>query len=494
MNVARLEKASGDAGIDTRLIGEITETAHRVVRELGLDLNDTTSEELYHALNASVRRNDMSIRDLYADTAFVLINLGAGPISLNMHDIIENAHHELPFEKRSVAHAQRKLRMELVRRYAEHDRTHESFVHSLASEVDVHRHDDAHYVDLGALSMQTESNEPHDGRPYILAIGDIFTDAFIQLNENEARVTKDENNVEWLSVQFGAKMPYDNVEMARSVGPSPNAAVSMSRLGINAGLTAFLGDDEVGKESLVYLATQGVDTSTIQPEAGAKSSYWYVLRYGADRTMLVKNEDYAYKWNPPVKVPDWVYLSQISPSAWGLHEELLGYLEAHPDTKLVFQPGTSHFRWGTEKMGAIYKRAYVTVMNREEAMDVTGKPYDSIKVLADALHALGPKIVVITDGPKGSYASYDGKVVTIPNFPDPAPPYERTGAGDAFASTIVAALALGETMETALTWAPVNSAYVVQKLGAQAGLQTREQILDHLKTAPETYKVTEFHD
>jgi sugar/nucleoside kinase (ribokinase family) len=132
-------------------------------------------------------------------------------------------------------------------------------------------------------------------------------------------------------------------------------------------------------------------------------------------------------------------------------------------------------------------------MNREEAVDVTGASYDSLKDLADALHTLGPKIVVITDGPNGSYASYDGKLVSIPNYPDPAPPLDRTGAGDAFASTIVAALAHGESIETALTWAPINSMNVVQHLGAQAGLLKREDIDHYLASAPEDYRAKEIN-
>jgi ribokinase len=100
---------------------------------------------------------------------------------------------------------------------------------------------------------------------------------------------------------------------------------------------------------------------------------------------------------------------------------------------------------------------------------------------------------VITDGPNGSYASYDGKLVSIPNYPDPAAPLDRTGAGDAFASTIVAALALGETIETALTWAPINSMSVVQKLGAQAGLLRRDEVQKYLAEAPEFYHAKEIN-
>lgn len=485
MNVARLEKATGDAGIDVRLIGDIADRANRTMRELGLDPSNTTAHELYMALNAILRQDENRARQLFAGTSYVLANLGSGPISLNILDIVENSHHHLPYEQRSVSHAQRKLRAELVRRYAEHERTHTDTVHTLAREIGMLLDEDEHYPDIVIENTEEEAVD----RPYVLAIGDIFSDAFIALNKDEAKVTKDEEGVEWLSVKFGQKMPYDYVDIVQSVGPSPNAAVSMSRLGVRAGLMAYLGDDETGKQSLKYLAEQRVDTSTIIPEKGVRSSYWYVLRYGADRTMLVKNEEFHYQWNEPSDVPEWIYLSQISPNSWEVHEKLLEYLSSHPEVKLAFQPGTSHLRWGVEKLRDIYRRSHIVIMNREEAVDVTGASYDSIRDIAIALHDLGPHIVVITDGPNGSYASYDYKLVTIPNYPDPAPPVERTGAGDAFASTIVGALALGETMDTALLWAPINSAYVVQQIGAQKGLLTYDELQSRLSEAPEWYKV-----
>jgi ribokinase len=256
---------------------------------------------------------------------------------------------------------------------------------------------------------------------------------------------------------------------------------------------AFLGNDQPGKDYLKYIHQEGVDTSTMVAHENMKSNYYYVLRYGADRTILVKNEEYDYVWVAPEKTPDWIYLSLLSEASWQLHEDMLAYLDVHPDTKLAFQPGTFHFKWGVEKLSRVYARSYIVVMNREEAVDVTGESYDSLKQLARALHALGPKVVVITDGPNGSFASYDGKLVSIPNYPDPAPPLDRTGAGDAFASTIVAALARGESIETALTWAPINSMSVVQKLGAQAGLLKLSDINQYLQTAPEYYHPEELN-
>ena len=105
------------------------------------------------------------------------------------------------------------------------------------------------------------------------------------------------------------------------------------------------------------------------------------------------------------------------------------------------------------------------------------------------LHDLGPKIICLTDGPNGAYA-YDGTDAWfVPAYPDPKPPVERTGAGDAFASTVTTALVMGKSLEEALLWGPVNSMNVVQHIGAQKGLLTQAELESWLNKAPGDYKV-----
>lgn len=489
MNIALLERAAGNVGIDVHLIGEITDKANSILRELGLDPADTRGNELYLALNALVRQDESRARQLLGESSYILSNFGTGPISFNFLDVVENVHHDLPYEKRIVAHAQRRLRAELVRRYADHERTHNEMVHSLAREVGVLVDDDARYPDVEIKQKEEDTmNEP-----YILAIGDIFTDAFITLGDDAAKIIK-EGDTEWLAVPFGRKPPYERVDIVKSVGPSPNVAVSIARLGYRAGLMAWVGGDDTGREGLAYLKEQNVSTEPMIVEEDKATSYWYVLVYKADRTMLVKSEKYRYEWRDPATKPDWIYLAYLGEDSWPLHEGLLDYLNRNPDVKLAVQPGTFQFKWGTEKMANLYRRSNIVLMNREEAMDVTGLPYDSIKNLAHGLHDLGPEIVVITDGPNGSYASKDGRVLTIPNYPDPQPPFERTGAGDAFSSTFVAAIAAGETLETALAWSPINSMNVVQHTGAQKGLLSKDDILKYLAEAPDWYVVKEIEE
>ncbi|HET7629937.1 MAG TPA: carbohydrate kinase family protein, partial [Candidatus Saccharimonadales bacterium] len=156
------------------------------------------------------------------------------------------------------------------------------------------------------------------------------------------------------------------------------------------------------------------------------------------------------------------------------------------------QPGTFQLEAGVERLKRLYQRTEVLILNREEAVLVTGGNYDDLHDLINRLHGIGAKTVVITDGPAGAYASDGQNRLKMAPYPDPAPPYERTGAGDAFASTFVAALIKGNTIEGALQWAPINSMNVVQNVGAQKGLLTEDQLEELLKKAPEWYKPERF--
>lgn len=119
-----LEKSTGNSGVDIRLIADIFEKSHFVLRRLGLDTKDTTARELYNALLSTAKRDDLE--SLLLETDYVLTQLDGKVISFNLVDVIENSHHQIPFEKQSTVHGQRCLAGELIMRYIEHARTHEA--------------------------------------------------------------------------------------------------------------------------------------------------------------------------------------------------------------------------------------------------------------------------------------------------------------------------------------------------------------------------------
>jgi ribokinase len=327
------------------------------------------------------------------------------------------------------------------------------------------------------------------GQIDILSIGDVVTDAFIKLLDDQAQVQEDDDGNQYLIMPFATKLPFDHVEVVNAVGNAANAAVSFARLGLNTGFVTNVGGDQAGRDIITALDKEDVDTRFVRVNPRTKTNYHYVLWYKEERTILIKHEEYKYRW-PHIahdETPRWVYFSSISEHALEYHDQVADWLDKNPGVRLAFQPGTFQMHAGAERLRRIYQRTEILILNREEAVLVGGGKHEDINDLFDHLHALGPHQVVITDGPDGAYASDGQNRYSMPLYPDPAPPLERTGAGDAFASTLVAALVKGMSLEEAMRWAPINSMSVVQHVGAQAGLLKERQLLEWLHHAPKNY-------
>jgi ribokinase len=333
----------------------------------------------------------------------------------------------------------------------------------------------------------------HGGQLDVISVGDVVTDDFIRLIDDQAHVYSNEYG-KWLAMQFGTKLPFDHREVIEGVGNAANAAVAFARLGLNSSFVTNVGDDQYGRSMISALGKNDVDTRFVRVNPHKTSNYHFVLWYKEERTILIKHEEYDYHWPHlrPNETPRWMYFSSISEHAIPYHDQVSDWLDFNPEVKLAFQPGTFQMAAGTERLKRIYQRTEILILNREEAAAVGGGNHNDMHDLINHLHTLGPKIVIVTDGPAGAYAS-DGNVrLRMPIYPDIAPPYERTGAGDAFASTLVAALIKGNTLEGALQWAPINSMSVCQKVGAQAGLLNEHQLDEYLKHAPEWYHPERF--
>jgi hypothetical protein len=133
--IKALEKSTGNAGIDVRLIADLIENGHKCMRQLGLDPADTEGRELYHSLMASVKSG--KAEDMLKDFDYVLIRLGNKIISFNLIDIIENSHHQLPYEDQTYTHGRKALRGELVSRYINHCRTHDKTTREIAASMGI---------------------------------------------------------------------------------------------------------------------------------------------------------------------------------------------------------------------------------------------------------------------------------------------------------------------------------------------------------------------
>ncbi len=321
-----------------------------------------------------------------------------------------------------------------------------------------------------------------------IAIGDTAVDEFIRLKD--ASVNCDINTEACtISMKWGDKLPYEFSVLVSGVGNAANAAVAAARLGLASGFVSNVGRDRYGEEILEAFKRESVDARYVAVNETLTTNHHYVLWYESERTILIKHEAYPYVIPEGFEPPKWIYLSSAGEKSEEFHLALAEWLAEHRETKLAFQPGTFQMQMGKERLKRLYEHTELVAVNKQEAERILGVSETDVKKLLAGLRAIGPKIAVITDGPKGSYASDGERVLFIPMYPDPKPPYERTGAGDACTSTIVAALALGKSLDEAMLWGPVNSMAVVQEIGAQKGLLSREALEKYLAEAPSDYHV-----
>lgn len=326
-----------------------------------------------------------------------------------------------------------------------------------------------------------------------VAVGDTTTDAFIKLKTNSPKRVHTElepDDTTELCFAFGDKIEYDQVDIIHGVGNSGNAAVAAGRLGLATALVTDMGHDERADAAIAGWEQDNVDTTYVRKHSEYPTHYHFVLRFGAERTILIKHQPWPYTVPHFPTPPKWLYFSSVGEHGEQYHHDLASYCRDN-GVRLAFQPGTFQIHLAAEgKIPDVLQTSSLFFCNKEEAQRILQTAEDDIITLLGGMRALGPQVVVITDGPRGAYAQDTQATWQVPMYPDPAPPVDRTGAGDAFASTVTAMLAAGLSLPDALIRGPINSMSVVQGVGAQAGLLSRSVLEEYLAKAPTSYTMT----
>ncbi len=283
-------------------------------------------------------------------------------------------------------------------------------------------------------------------------------------------------------VALGAKIDVDQVVLSTG-GGATNAAVTFANLGFATGIVSRIGLDEPGDDVLRDLARYKVDTAMIKRIKGGQTAYSTLLTAtNGERTVLVHRGVSAefVLADVPFKTlsAKWYYVSSLSGNV-----ALLAKIIAHAKktgAKIAVNPGGGELLKAAE-LRPLLKDVDVLFVNLEEAQKLTGLLTKDGKELASKL-STDKTLAVVTDGPRGAYASlgkvrYSARNRNVPSI-------SRTGAGDAFGSGVVAALAKGLTVDDALKIGTLNAESVIQHIGAKAGIITKwpaKKLLDEIR-------------
>lgn len=316
----------------------------------------------------------------------------------------------------------------------------------------------------------------------LVSIGDPTIDTFLKIHEAHLALQVDPHHTQ-LCIDYADKIPVDEYHRL-AAGGCVNVAVSTARLGVGTAVYGMVGADPEGEAVRVALEAEGVDTRLlgVDPERGTNASTAVVFR--GERTIFVWHQPRRYRL-PPLPPAGWIYLASVGPpgpDVTRLHEDVCAEVD-RTGARLAFSPGTHQLRMGAGALAGVLSRSAVLLLNRHEAAGLTGCPEGSVEQLMAALLALGPRMAVVTDGPRGSYAS-DGAGVLRAGILD-APVVDRTGAGDAYSSALVTALLLGRPLGEAMAWGTVQASRVVGVFGATPGLLRLEDLRGEVVAHPE---------
>ena len=307
----------------------------------------------------------------------------------------------------------------------------------------------------------------------VICVGNAKIDSFLTLHEanNHLRLMEETNE---LCIKFGEKITVDKTEILLG-GNAANVAVGVSRLGLKAGLVAEIGNDEFAQKIINTLSKEKVDISNVKQTEGQQSSFSTIINFKGERTIFSEHVKRSHDFNFGNVSTKWIYLTSLGEewlSAYSNTADFVKKVGCH----LAFNPGTLQIAAGKDSIGNVLSITDVLFVNKEEAQTlmINDKGFPPlgtgmINDLLNKLKELGPKIVVITDGKNGSFAIDEKGNVSRKEIVE-TPVIEKTGAGDAYSSGFLSGLINNKSIADSMDWGAKNSASVIGKVGAQAGL------------------------
>lgn len=262
-------------------------------------------------------------------------------------------------------------------------------------------------------------------------------------------------------------------------GKGANQAVACARLaapGTSVAMVACVGDDAFGGQMRQSITACGIDDRYIDEVAGeatgiasimvdANAQNSIVIAAGANGRLDVERIERA---RPVIEQASIVLLQLEVPMDTVIHSIEL----AHALGKtVVLNPAPAQ-----ALPRALLQKIDYLILNEIEAAMLAEEQSDDIPLLAQKLHDLGARNVVVTLGEKGVYGSFaDGQQRHLPARKVQA--VDTTAAGDTFIGGFIGAIAQGRDQFDAIAYAQAAAALSVTRVGAQTSIPTRDEVV-----------------
>ncbi len=263
-------------------------------------------------------------------------------------------------------------------------------------------------------------------------------------------------------------------------GEAYTAAAAMHRLGLKVAWAADWGNDLISKIILDFIRAEGMD----------------------ERFFVHHDRPYRRISSAASVGPDRGFMTYYDPEP-GIPAGMAALAKA--DARVVFIPGLLYGRMfdlaiplikmkkmmvmmdgncslesrlAEKSLQRALKQTNILLPNAQEARSLTQR-----EDLQEAIRALGEfcPLVVVKNGPDGSYACRNGEIIHVPV--KPVTPLDTTGAGDCYNAGFLKAYLDGKPVAECLAWGNIIASYSVQGYGGTGYRVTAEMIEKDFKSS-----------
>ncbi len=304
----------------------------------------------------------------------------------------------------------------------------------------------------------------------VITLGSAVVDVFLDTGIPERR--------HFIAYPVGTKIKVRDLKFATG-GGGTNTAVSLSRLGLKTGYLGKIGRDsngdlifhELKTEKVTFLGKRDKGNTGFSVVLDSKEHNRTILTYKGANDKLKYSEVNLTKLKTK-----WFYFASLTGESFKTQEKIANYA-IKKGMKIAYNPSSYQTNQGAKYLRNILDKTEVLILNKEEARMLV-----KFGNLLKGLRKLGPNIVCVTNGRK-NIVVYDG------NHCYTAKPHdfigkERTGAGDAFASSFLAGIIKGQPLDFCIQLASANSESVIQYFGAKNKLLHWNEALKKIRKNP----------
>jgi len=274
------------------------------------------------------------------------------------------------------------------------------------------------------------------------------------------------------ALALGGKYQAENFYLSVG-GGGTNVAIGVAKHGYKVGILGKIGNNPFKKIIVDYLKDHQISLNLIDFEDNYYNLSTILLTQKGERTILHYSTPHQHLFsstNPLIGITrtKMVYLGNLPEVSLTQRIKFLKFLKKHNIARIV-NLGVFDCRRPKNQIKEILEEVDILIVNGHEFSELVKAQYADIHFYEDVISWYIPylkeKIVVITNGEKGSYAYHQGKVF-FQKALKPAKILDTTGAGDGFTAGFISEFLASKDLVKSLKKGALYASCILGKIGA----------------------------